>query len=488
MRKLNYSKTLFLISAILLIMFLFISSSKGEENGPASAGEDKTISQSTIKNILEKARVYKDDIHSYKAAEEEYLNIIKYSSKNPKTQNNFFAEAYEGYIECARKQGKLKEAIKYFEENMEKDPDIPGWYFALALSYLPDIEYEITDETLAELENVKFADNKVFDEDDLTSLSSFKGEKFFYPEIIANLEKFKIKEYKIPDILKYCRKYNAEKVVENFNKTLTLTRKDRPYIYKFTENTGIERGLGLTGGTPPIPPYSYLLAILVFALIASVIYFFLQKGVIEKIVKLEGNFEVYSPSGLKAYVLDCNDKKFLKKGGDRITIGSEKGCDFRLKVKGEKETYAVIEPERMDEINRVVIVPSEGAEIFLEVPRSRYTPDETVKLPFKGGPLWDKDIINIKDYQIHYHSVKTGKRLYKDYPEEARGYIFIDDEGEIDKIEVPDAELFKQVLPPEDDDIYQTEEFYQPYEKVKEAVSSIMKEEEGRRGGRGTCL
>ena len=206
-------------------------------------------------------------------------------------------------------------------------------------------------------------------------------------------------------------------------------------------------------------------SIIIFALAFLVFRYIVKKKVIEQIIKLEGNFEVFNPRGFKVFILDCSDKKFFQKHGDRITVGSKKGCDICLKIKGEEKIYAILEAEKIEEQNRITInVAEEEEELYLEVPKSRYTPDETVKLPFKGSPLWDKDIINIKDYRIHYHNVKVGKRLWKDYPESAKGYIFADDKPA--PVEVPDMEALALKA-------YEGNNIYQPYEELKKTVKII---------------
>jgi len=465
-------KISFFLFNLLLLLLVFLPT--GCLNSPkapshSDTGKKETISENAVRNSLEKANALKNDLKDYRGAKEEYLGIIEYSSVEPATQTENFIDAHKSFIDCEKELKRFEEAVEYYREKIKKEPSVPGWHFGLALCYLPDISYEITEDTLVKLEEVTYGDNKIFNDKEIKNIASLKGKKYLRQDLLLDLEHFRVNEYKCEEILKHAARYNQEIVVTSFNTVLTLTNEKRPFMYNKTEALGKEYGLIITPGIKT-DPYPYLFALLAFAAIASVVYFFLQKGVIEKIIKLEGNFEVFSPGGLKVYILECSDKKFLKKGGDRIAIGTLKGCDFRLKIKGEKKIYAVISAERIEERNRVVITPVEGEELFLEVPKTRYTPDETVKLPFRGGPLWDKDIINIKDYQIHYHSVKLGKRLWKDYPEEARGYIFFDDKGEIEKIEVPDADLFKQVSPPEEDD------YYEPYEKIKEEVANIMSE------------
>jgi len=473
-RSMDRKKIHFFLFNLLLLLLVFLPTGcLNSPKGPSSSdsGRKETISENAVRNSLEKANALKNDLKDYRGAKEEYLGIIEYSSVEPATQTENFIDAHRGFIDCEKELKRFEEAIEYYREKIKKEPSVPGWHFGLALCYLPDISYEITEDTLLKLEEVKYGDNKIFNDKEIKNIASLKGKKYLRQDLIRDLEYFKVNEYKCEEVLKNATRYNQEIVITGFNTVLTLTNEKRSFMYNKTESLGKEYGLIITPGIKT-DPYPYLFALLAFAAIASVVYFFLQKGVIEKIIKLEGNFEVFSPGGLKVYILDCSDKKFLKKGGDRIAIGTLKGCDFRLKIKGEKKIYAVISAERIEERNRVVITPVEGEELFLEVPKTRYTPDETVKLPFRGGPLWDKDIVNIKDYQIHYHSVKLGKRLWKDYPEEARGYLFFDDKGEIEKIEVPDADLFKQVSPPEEDD------FYEPYEKIKEEFANLKPEVE----------
>jgi len=213
-------------------------------------------------------------------------------------------------------------------------------------------------------------------------------------------------------------------------------------------------------------------AIIFFIIIGLIIRYYLRKKILEKLIKLEGSFEVFDPRGFKRYMLDCTDKKLFQKYGDTIRIGSKKGCDILLKIKDEDKVYAILEAEKIEEQNMITVrTTSDDVEMFLEVPKSRYTPDDMIKLPFKGSPLWDKDIINIKDYRIFYHNVKLGKRLWKDYPESAKGFLFVDPDTP-QEVELPDMALLQSKLVPEED------QFYNPYEDLSKTVKTIITEGE----------
>ncbi|MEQ8188582.1 MAG: hypothetical protein ABRQ39_11485 [Candidatus Eremiobacterota bacterium] len=213
-------------------------------------------------------------------------------------------------------------------------------------------------------------------------------------------------------------------------------------------------------------------SIILFIIAFFVIRYYLRKKILEKIIKLEGSFEVFNPRGFKVYMLDCTDKKLFQKYGDTIRVGSKKGCDIHMKIKDDDKVYAILEAEKIDDLNRITIkTTSDDVEMFLEVPKSRYTPDDMIKLPFKGSPLWDKDIINIKDYRIFYHNVKLGKRLWKDYPESAKGFLFVDPDTP-QEVELPDMALLQSKLVPEE------EQVYNPYEDISKTVKTIITEGE----------
>lgn len=275
--------------------------------------------------------------------------------------------------------------------------------------------------------------------------------------------------------LGYCYKKagNDTMAQDNWQKAINLLKAQKKYdlfevYYNFAKDNGI-----LLDRTDVVPIYYPVSgAIILFIIIALVVRYYLRKKVMEKLIKLEGSFEVFDPRGFKRYMLDCTDKKLFQKYGDTIRIGSKKGCDILLKIKDEDKVYAILEAEKIGELNMISIrTTSDDVEMFLEVPKSRYTPDDMIKLPFKGSPLWDKDIINIKDYRIFYHNVKLGKRLWKDYPESAKGFLFADPDTP-QEVELPDMAILQSKLVPEED------QFYNPYEDLSKTVKTIITEVE----------
>lgn len=269
----------------------------------------------------------------------------------------------------------------------------------------------------------------------------------------------------------YCYKKTGNDTMaqDNWQKAINLLKAQKKYdlfeiYYNFAKDNGI-----LLDRTDVVPIYYPVSgAIILFIIIALVVRYYLRKKVMEKLIKLEGSFEVFDPRGFKRYMLDCTDKKLFQKYGDTIRIGSKKGCDIHLKIKDEDKVYAILEAEKIGELNMITVkTTSDDVEMFLEVPKSRYTPDDMVKLPFKGSPLWDKDIINIKDYRIFYHNVKLGKRLWKDYPESAKGFLFVDPDTP-QEVELPDMALLQSKLVPEED------QFYNPYEDLSKTVKTII--------------
>ncbi len=273
----------------------------------------------------------------------------------------------------------------------------------------------------------------------------------------------------------YCYKKagNDTMAQENWQKAINLLKAQKKYdlfevYYNFAKDHGI-----LLKRTDVVPIYYPVSgAIIFFIIIGLIIRYYLRKKILEKIIKLEGSFEVFDPRGFKRYMLDCTDKKLFQKYGDTIRIGSKKGCDILLKIKDEDKVYAILEAEKIEEQNMITVrTTSDDVEMFLEVPKSRYTPDDMIKLPFKGSPLWDKDIINIKDYRIFYHNVKLGKRLWKDYPESAKGFLFVDPDTP-QEVELPDMALLQSKLVPEED------QFYNPYEDLSKTVKTIITEGE----------
>ncbi len=278
--------------------------------------------------------------------------------------------------------------------------------------------------------------------------------------------------------LGYCYKKTGNDTMaqDNWQKAINLLKAQKKYdlfeiYYNFAKDNGI-----LLNRTDVVPIYYPVSgAIILFIIIALVVRYYLRKKVMEKLIKLEGSFEVFDPRGFKRYMLDCTDKKLFQKYGDTIRIGSKKGCDIMLKIKDEDKVYAILEAEKIGEQNMITVrTTSDDVEMFLEVPKSRYTPDDMIKLPFKGSPLWDKDIINIKDYRIFYHNVKLGKRLWKDYPESAKGFLFVDPDTP-QEVELPDMAILQSKLVPEEDQLYN------PYEDLSKTVKTIITKVENNR-------
>ena len=271
--------------------------------------------------------------------------------------------------------------------------------------------------------------------------------------------------------LGYCYKKigNETMAKDNWQKAINLLKAQKKYdLFEVYYNFAKDNGILLDRYDVVAIYYPVSGAIIFFIIIALIIRYYLRKKILEKIIKLEGSFEVFDPRGFKRYMLDCSDKKLFQKYGDTIRIGSKKGCDINLKIKDEDKVYAILEAEKIEEQNRITIrTTSDDIEMFLEVPKSRYTPDDMVKLPFKGSPLWDKDIINIKDYRIFYHNVKLGKRLWKDYPESAKGFLFVDPETP-QEVELPDMALLQSRLVPEE------EQVYNPYQDISKTVKTLI--------------
>jgi tetratricopeptide (TPR) repeat protein len=328
-------------------------------------------------------------------------------------------EAHQSYVDCMYEytDKNLKEAFTFYKKQIKKDKNTtPVWYLGLGYCYK-----KIGNNTMA-LDNCQKA---------CDLLSGITEKK----EVYEKYYKFAKEDHGIP-----------------------VVRRVIPLIYKVS-----------------------IVSIILFIITFFVIRYYLRKKILEKIIKLEGTFEVFDPRGFKRYMLDCTDKKLFQKYGDTIRVGSKKGCDIQLKIKDEEKVYAILEAEKIEEQNRITIrTGSDDIEMFLEVPKSRYTPDDMVKLPFKGSPLWDNDIINIKDYRIFYHNVKLGKRLWKDYPESAKGFLFVDP-ATPQEIELPDMALLKSKLVPEE------EQVYNPYQDISKTVKTIIssveyenEEEEGK--------